>query len=349
MLSSYLLMFVITVLVLLLLRHAAPRLGLLAESGAHRLHGKPTPLVGGISIFIGFFLGILLTDIPLGEFRALFFGCGLLVVVGVLDDVHELSSGSRFVAQIIAALAMVYYGEVVLIGLGDLVGSGPVTLGILAVPLTVFATVGVINSMNMSDGMDGLAGGLFLVAFASMAWVASGSGVQSEIPILIMVITGVSAFLLFNVRLGLRIQASVFLGDAGSMFMGFLLCWFLVRYSQPPYSVFDPVTALWFMAIPLMDTVSVMLRRMLYRRSPFAADRSHVHHILQHAGLSVDATLLSILGCAVAAAAIGIVSQDQGWEEVFRFVLFLALFVVYFVFSGWYVHVNRMTRENVQT
>lgn len=342
MLGNYLLMFAITVLVMRLLIHAAPRLGLVDAPSAHRHHDAPTPLVGGIAIFIGFFFGILAADLPLSTFRPLFLGCGILVLVGVLDDVHELSSTSRFIAQILASLVMVYYGGVALYSLGNLVGSGAVMLGVVAVPVTVFATVGVINAMNMVDGMDGLAGTLFLVAFGALAWVSGNSGVRADQPILIMIMLGVSCFLLFNARFGLRTRAAVFLGDAGSMFLGFVLCWYLVRYSQEPYRFIDPVTALWLLAVPLIDTVSVMLRRMLYRASPFEADRTHMHHLLLHAGLRVDAVLVVMLLVAVAAAAFGIVVQAAQWPEPVRFVLFLALFLLHFVTTGWYVHVNRL-------
>lgn len=334
--------FFITLLVMALLRRAAPRLGLVDAPSAHRHHELPTPMVGGIAIFTGFFFGLLASDLPLGAYRPLFLGCGILVLVGVLDDVHELSSLSRFAAQILAALVMVHYGGVRLVDFGDLVGNGVVVLGMMSVPLTVFATVGVINAMNMVDGMDGLAGSLFLVAFGALALLAGEHGARAGLPILLMISLGVTAFLLFNARLGLRSHATVFLGDAGSMFLGFVLCWFLVRFSQAPLSLIDPVTALWLLAVPLVDTVSVMLRRMLYRHSPFTADRTHLHHLLAHRGLSVDAVLLVMVSLAVLAATAGIVMQRSGCPEAIRFSLFLGLFAGHFALSGWYVHRHRL-------
>ena len=138
--------------------------------------------MGGVSIFIGFVFGVLLLDVPLSGFRALFLASGVLVLIGVLDDVHELSSSSRFVAQIIAALIMIYYGNIYLLSLGELVTSDELFLGSYAVPLTIFATVGVVNAMNMTDGMDGLAGSLFLVVFGALAWYCYQAGFQCEKP-----------------------------------------------------------------------------------------------------------------------------------------------------------------------
>lgn len=339
---TYLLMILVTVLALALLRQIAPRIGLVDSPSGHRQHQNPTPLVGGIAVFAGLLVGVPLAELPLEVFRPLLLGCGILVLIGALDDVHQLSSVSRFAAQIIAALIMVYYGNVALLDLGDLIGSGPVTLGAYAVPLTVFATVGVINSMNMSDGMDGLAGTLFLVPFATLIWIGRQAGVQEESPLLVMVMLGVACFLLFNARLGFRSHASVFLGDAGSTFLGFLLSWVLIRYSQPPFNLIDPVTALWLVAVPLIDTVTVMLRRMFYRRSPFAADRTHLHHLLLHRGLSVNAVLAVVLTVAVAFASFGIATESGEWPEPLRFYLFLALFGAHFLASGWYVHSRRL-------
>ncbi len=311
MLSNYFLMFAATVAVTLLLRQAAPRFGLVDQPSGHRVHKHPTPLVGGVAIFTGFFFGILATDMPLSAFRALFLGSGILVFVGVLDDVRELSSTSRFMAQIAAALVMIHFGGVILVDLGDLVGSG----------------------------------GLFLVAFGGLVWVADASTSRTDQPLLIMIMLGVACFLLFNVRLGIRRRATIFLGDAGSMFLGFVLCWFLVRYSQPPFDYIDPVTALWLMAVPLIDTVSIMLRRIFQRRSPFGADRTHLHHLLLHAGCGVNQTLLILLAIAAAGVVFGIGTQHAGWSEPSRFYVFMTLFGAHLLATGRYVHVKGLNPD----
>ncbi len=329
--------FGITIGVLLLLRRAAPRLGLVDHPTGHRTHRQPAALVGGISIFVSFLFGLLLLPIPLGDLRYFFVGSLILVFVGVLDDVHELSSWSRFVAQIAAALIMVYPGGVALDNFGDLVGFGPLELGLLATPVTVFATVGVINALNMSDGADGLAGALFFVPFLSLLWLGSVTGDVQNQPVMIMLLMCVAGFLLLNVRMGLRPQASIFLGDAGSMFLGFVLTWFFIRYTQAPLNIIDPVTALWLVAVPLFDTLSVMIRRTTAGLSPFKADRTHLHHLLEHAGFGHNRTVLAITCFATGAAVFGIVTEHYGWPEPLRFLFFLLLFAAHFAWTQRYV------------
>ncbi len=332
-----------TTLLLVLLRRAAPTLSLVDHPAAHRRHGVPTPLVGGVAIFLGCVFGLLASDIPLSHLRGLFLGCGLLVVVGVLDDIHELSSTARFVAQILAALAMIHQGGVVLITVGDLSGAGQMYLGSWQLPLTVFATVGVINSLNMIDGLDGLSGCLLLIALAGLIYFGQAAGLDADLSVLVVLATAVGCFLLFNLRFGPWRRARVFLGDAGSMFLGFALCWFLVDFSQKPDAAMRPVTALWLVAIPLCDTVAVMVRRLAERRSPFAADRTHIHHLLQHAGCSVDRALGLIVLYALSCAAFGIFGERLGWSEATSFYAFLAMFAVHLAANVWYVRRHRET------
>jgi len=137
--------------------------------------------------------------------------------------------------------------------------------------------IGMLNAVNMVDGLDGLAASLVFIAI--IAW--TGDDVRNVvIPELLG--AAILAFLLFNLRL--RGRALVFMGDAGSLFLGFVLTWFLVALSQGEQRLLAPVTALWLFALPLTDTISMMVRRILLRRSPFLADREHFHHILLAAG-----------------------------------------------------------------
>ena len=210
------------------------------------------------------------------------------------------------------------------------------TLGMFSVPLTVFAAVGVINAVNMSDGIDGLAGCVSLVALISLALVAYWGGAFERLPLLGMLIAVIGAFLCFNLRLG---RASVFMGDAGSMFLGFALAWFLIDFSQGDDRLLPPAVALWIFAVPLIDTVAMMLRRTLRGRSPFAADREHFHHVLLLAGFSPKITLVIILTVSAACAAAGMAAWYLGVPEAVLFYAFLILFALYFwlIMRAWKV------------
>lgn len=244
---------------------------------------------------------------------------------------------ARFGAQVAAALIMTLGAGVVLNDLGSLTSVGnPIFLGILAMPLTVFATVGVINAVNMSDGIDGLAGSLVLVVVAAlclMTWAADQWECLSVLTVLAAVLL---AFLLFNLRP--RGHALVFMGDAGSMFLGFVIAWLLVKLSQGPERLFAPAIALWIFALPLADTVSMLLRRTLLGRSPFLADREHFHHILIAAGFTPRQTVGLMVALASIAAAIGLTGHFAGVPEHWMFMGFLGLFALHFclVMSAWH-------------
>lgn len=330
--------FAVASLLLWVLEPAARQIGLVDRPGGRKVHASPTPLIGGIAMAGSFAFSVLWLAVPISAYRLLVAGALTLVVVGVLDDLRELSPKARFGAQIAAGLIMTLGAGVVLEDLGHLVFAGhPVSLGVFAVPLTLFATVGVINAVNMSDGIDGLAASLTLVAVGSLGLIAWWAGQVEILGILILLAGVLLAFLVFNLRL--NGSALVFMGDAGSMFLGFVLAWLLVKYSQGPDRLFAPVTALWIFALPLIDTVSMMLRRALLGRSPFLADREHFHHIVMAAGFTPKQTLALMVLLALVTASIGLAGHFLGVEEHWMFLGFVALFVLHFrmVMSAWRV------------
>jgi UDP-GlcNAc:undecaprenyl-phosphate/decaprenyl-phosphate GlcNAc-1-phosphate transferase len=328
--AAYLIAFLATGTLIHVLVPLSSRIGLVDRPRGHKAHQGRVPLVGGIAMFCGFLFAILAPATSLNELRPLFAGSALLVIVGVLDDFHELNPHSRFVAQIAAALLMSLWGGVALTDLGSLLGTEPLLLGPLSVPFTLFCTVGVINAFNMQDGMDGLAGGLALIAFSLLGLVSWQAGLTVSALALLTLSAAVAAFLLFNMRLGGRRQAIVFMGNSGSLFLGFALAWFLVRLSQGDTAPIDPVTALWIVALPLMDTVGIMLRRGLRGRSPLLPDREHLHHLLCRLGLGVNQALALALAVSAALAALGMTAQALEIAELYRFAAFLGLFAVYY-------------------
>jgi UDP-GlcNAc:undecaprenyl-phosphate GlcNAc-1-phosphate transferase len=309
-------------------RRVAPHIGLLDHPRACKHHTHPTPLVGGIAMSIAFLFAVLLLDSELTAYRFLFAGIAVLVVVGVLDDLHELRPEHRLWGQILAALLMLGGGGVVLDDLGYLVSSTVlVSTGLLAWPITVFSVVGVINAVNMSDGLDGLAATIALITLACIAVVAWTGGDVRVLGVLIVLMSVVVPFLVMNLRP--KRPALVFMGDAGSMFLGFALAWFLVQVSQGENRLMAPVTALWIFALPLLDTVTALLRRLLLRRSPFVGDRRHVHHLLLAAGLSAKQAFLLLALFASMAASFGLAGHFLAIPEAWMFSLFAALFGLY--------------------
>ncbi|MEO7386308.1 MAG: MraY family glycosyltransferase [Gammaproteobacteria bacterium] len=304
--------FIATIVLIVLLRPLAVRVGLVDVPNERKSHRAPTPLVGGLAIFVGLGLGFFLCKdgpIPLSPRDVYsFFGAGLLLVsVGVVDDFIDLSPTVRFLAQVVAALMMIFGAGVVLNDLGAMAPDGGLLhLGLLAVPFTVFATLGVINALNMSDGLDGLSGSLTLTSLSGLILAAYTWGLPADTALLPILGTGIVAFLLFNLRLLRRQRASIFMGDAGSMFLGFALTWYAIALSQGETRALPPAATLWFLMIPIFDAVSMMLRRLLKGRSPFAADREHLHHIFLLAGYSVNETVMVMTGVASCGVFVGL-------------------------------------------
>ena len=333
----------VTALFVGVLLRLAPSMGLVQEPGGHRVHAVSTPVVGGVAMFCGFAFAVLMLQEPLGEFRGLFAGAALVVVIGVLDDLQELPSRLRFLAQFTAGVIMTLWGGVMLYELGALTGQGSVQLGSWAVPLTVFAVMGVINAVNLSDGLDGQAGGMAGVMVALLMFVAWRAGANADLHLLGLVLASLLVFLAFNAPTPWRKGARCFMGDAGSMLLGFVLVWFLVKFSQQPNG-FAPVTSLWLLALPLIDTVAVLLRRLMERKSPFVADRTHYHHMLLMFGLSEAQTVAVVVVLTGLFGLFGLLAPSWGLAEKHLFWAFIALFLLYFAVNAYVMSAVRRRR-----
>jgi len=330
--------FPVTAGLILFFRRHALRLGVVDEPGGRKHHHGPIPLVGGLGMFGGLVAAALIA-LAIGSFQprhAFFFAAvTMLVITGFIDDRIDLRPRVRFVLQAIAASIMVYGADIRLDNFGNLFGFGDVTTGIFAAPITVFAVLGVINAMNMIDGVDGLAGGVALIALMVFAAFVAATGQLHE-TLLLPLIAGIAGFMVFNLRTPWRSQAMVFMGDAGSVLLGFALAWYAVNLAQVR-QVFTPITAIWILAIPLMDTTALMIRRVLKGRSPFEADREHLHHILQRAGFTPGQTVFIVYALALLLAGVGVAGWWLGLPEYVMFYGFMALYGLYFyaVLHAW--------------
>lgn len=326
--------FIVSIAGIYLLQPVAGYFGLVDKPDGRKLHSFHTPLIGGIAVFVALVLSLLpFTSLPslgLNQQPALFIAIGLIVLTGVLDDYLQLGVRLRFLMHALIALIMIHWGGVVLIDLGFLVSSKLLVLGYFAVPLTVFATLGTINALNMLDGIDGLAGALSIVIFSFIALLTYISQSADYYYLSIAVLGAVTGFLVFNFPYRSRRHASIFMGDAGSNLLGFLLAWQFIALSQGDNPVIAPVTALWLYAVPLIDTVSVMVRRVWLKRSPFKADRGHLHHLLLDAGFRVRQVVYLMAFLQFLLASAGVWMLWGGVPQAVSFFAFLSLFALYF-------------------
>ncbi|MEO5371694.1 MAG: hypothetical protein H7833_16625 [Magnetococcus sp. DMHC-1] len=328
-LTSLLLGMTVTYAALWAGRPLAHRIGLVDHPDARKIHVGNKPLIGGAGMFLGLLTAVFFLNLNLPEMLYLFVAIAILVLVGVVDDYLDLSVALRFGVHITVAMIMAWWGGLDINYLGNLLAFGVIYLGGWSVLFTVICMVGVINAVNMADGLDGLGGALSLVSFVLIATLAGLSGNQEATLLAMAFISVLLPFLAFNVRWRGR-PATLFMGNAGSTFLGFALAWFMVYLTQGTHPSLRPVTAVWLIAVPLIDMFSVMLRRILQKRHPFAPDRKHFHHLLLHLGWSVNRTVLFLAGLSLVFGLLGILGDRLKIPEYVMFVAILATFWGYF-------------------
>jgi UDP-GlcNAc:undecaprenyl-phosphate GlcNAc-1-phosphate transferase len=295
--------------------------------GKRKIHAEPKPRIGGVGMVMGLSLACLLF-VPLSNLRGFYMGMVLLVSAGFLDDCKELDHKVKFLAQVAAAVFMVYYSNTILLSFGDLVALGDINFGPLAVPMTIFCTIGVINALNMIDGLDGLAGGVSLVAFATFAALAYLNG-QAQLVVLGIAFCGVLiAFLRFNFH-----PARLFMGDAGSMTLGFALAFFSIAVTQGEGLVVPPAAPLLVLAVPITDTLILMTKRAMRGRSPFYPDKHHLHHILLRLGFGERGATGFIIVLTALFSSVALAGTVFKVPEHYLFMVFLAYFLACFVVS----------------
>jgi UDP-GlcNAc:undecaprenyl-phosphate GlcNAc-1-phosphate transferase len=339
-----------------IVRVAALRLSAVDAPGGRRLHRRPTPRLGGLGIFWGFSLALLLATLAhpqwrdLGdEFRvgllALLAGGGLMVLVGLVDDVRGLRWSSKLGLQMVAALVL-YGGGWRVLSLG-LPGVGVVEVGHWSLALTVGWVVFVTNAVNLIDGLDGLACGVALVASLAATWLL-GSSSGPERVVAVSLAGALLGFLWFNIN-----PALIFMGDAGSLFVGFLLAAVTLRVGQHGSPETFPLVPAMLVAVPFADTSYAIVRRALgaargtrsivqflkqARARLFAPDHGHIHHLLIQLGLSPRQAVGLLWGAAVSFALSGCVVAHS-WVP--------GLLVTAVVAALW-LHGYRRIRRGVQ-
>lgn len=306
---------------------SANRLKLLDHPDNNRkVHTVAKPLVGGLGIVTGVLVTMLLF-FPVMKYISLIVSILLILGMGVLDDRFDISFKWRFVVQITATvITLHYFPGMNLRSFGNLFGFGPVEApAVLVVPLTIFCTVGVINSINMIDGVDGLAGTTSLLAFIAFGILAWLNGMPAFMLLSLAFAGALAAFLRFN-----WYPSRLFMGDAGSMTLGFVLAFFAIQITQRPDSVVSPVASLMVLTVPITDTLTVMTKRVMKGKSPFSPDKTHFHHLLKDMGFSHSGIVLIIMGISVIFSLLAICASLLHLPDFLLFALFLSWFVYYF-------------------
>lgn len=320
---------------LFLMRKVAKSIGLVDKPNARKLHTGAIPLVGGISIFLS--IAQYITSNPdVIVHSYLFLSCVTgLILVGALDDRFDISFKVRLLVQALLSIVMMYFADIQLDHIGNIFGFGDIQLGILSPLFTILAVIGAINAFNMVDGIDGLLGGLAIVTFASIAILLNVDSQHGLAYLCVVFIVAIIPYILMNLGI-LGRERKVFMGDAGSMMIGFTVIWLLLGASQESSGMLmRPITALWLIAIPLMDMTAIMFRRIRRGASPFKPDREHLHHIFQRLGCTPIQTLTIISLIASGFAGFGVYGEISGIPESTMFILFITFFLGYSIIMSY--------------
>lgn len=310
------------------LRLACQRFGWLTDMPQGRkTHAAPTPSVGGLGFAIAFALALAASPLPMFDAYAPYLLAALvLLVMGVADDALDIGPLTKLLAQLGCVAAAVGWSASGYLTFGlplHWLGAAGTALSFLGtLVLLAFYT----NAFNMTDGIDGQAGLLSLTSLVFTAVAAHLLGVGQLVVLLALLAAAVAGFLFWNLRAPWRPRAVVFMGDAGSLLLGFSIAWatfFLSRQGMPE------TVMLWLMALPLFDATTVALGRLARGQNPMRADRTHLHHLLEQMGLSVPATVAVSSVAAALAAVTGIAMWVMQWSMLAQLALWLLAFVAY--------------------
>jgi len=324
--------FLITAALLLALRPMASAIGLVDQPGGHKTHSGVVPVIGGIAM-LG---GVLISAVMGGDLghhgNVVLLAAVFMVFIGAMDDRFNLAPQFRLFAQAAAAIALYYGTSFVVPDLGNLIGFGAVDLAWLALPFTVVACMALINAFNMLDGLDGLAGGCGLVAYAGLSVIAILHEASTSAVLAASMLGACIGFLIFNVPARFNRGLRTFMGDAGSTLLGFLLACLGLILVQPSRADIAPVFVLWMMPIPIFELFATTARRLLRRASPMRADDGHFHHRFVKAGFSVRLVFTMYVIISVLSAWAGLAGLLAGVPEPLMFGLFVVLFLTWLAF-----------------
>jgi len=326
----FLVAFFSVIFVLPKIANIARRIGLMDQPNNRKMHTSPQPLVGGI----GMVTAVIFTSlvfIPINGLRGYFIGLAILLLVGFLDDFKEIGHRQKFMAQIIATSALIYFSKIALLSFGDLLGVGALDVpggAVVTWLVTIFCVVGVTNALNLIDGLDGLAGGLSFIAFIFFAIHSSFADNQILMLLNLALAGAVLGFLRFN-----WYPSVLFMGDAGSLCLGFSLAFMALAMTQGVGASASPVIALLILAVPITDTIIVMFKRIAHGQSPFKPDKYHLHHIFLRYGMNRTGAVRVILAISVLLGSFSLLGPVYGFSDSSLFAMFGMYFLIYLIAS----------------
>jgi len=303
-------------------------LNLLDRPNYRKIHDGEIPLIGGIIIFFNILVFSFFFETSY-YFNFILYTSSILIIFGVIDDSIELGVNFRLIAQLISCLIIVGSG-LVINNIGAYSFLPKIETGFIAVIFTVVCVIGLTNAFNFIDGIDGLCGGLSLISILSIisfSYLNESLIFFLEKDFIILICFIIFLFLIINISHYFKI----FLGDAGSMFLGFFVSWLLIMTSQNENIILPPVLTIWCVALPVFDIISVIIRRILKKKNPFRPDRTHIHHILLNLGLSSKKVFSLIITASIIINASGFIVYK--YLGPLPSLLFFVILLILYIFS----------------
>ncbi|MEI6896432.1 MAG: UDP-N-acetylglucosamine--undecaprenyl-phosphate N-acetylglucosaminephosphotransferase, partial [Psychromonas sp.] len=328
--------FIVASFTLYFLYPIAVKIGFVDRPSKRKLHQGDIPLIGGISVFLPIVIVLQIQPELIANSQVFVFCAACFLLIGLLDDKFDLSVKLRIILTSAISIFLVIYSDIKIHQLGDLVGWGNLTLNNFEILFNVIAIIGAITAFNMVDGLDGLLGGLAIVTLSALALLFAINEQYNVLLFCALIMVSLLPYIYCNLGLLPNKKRKVFMGDSGSLFIGFVVFWLFIESTQyhdtsPHINSLHPVTVLWLIAIPLMDMAYTMIRRIRKKQSPFKADREHIHHVCHRLGLSSTQTLMLICTFAILFASIGIIGEIYHFSEMIMFISFIIVFIGYYL------------------
>lgn len=329
----------ISLLMTPLVRKFAIRIGAIdIPKDERRVHNKPIPLIGGLAIYLGVVLSSLMF-LPINKsLIAIIVGGSIILLSGIIDDLKGLSPRGKIVFQLLAAFVLIL-GDVKVDFITNPFSSNDSLLYLnwFSIPVTLFWVIGITNTLNLIDGLDGLAGGVAMISSISLMLVAAKFG-YTDIIILSAITAGAClGFLKFNFN-----PASIFMGDTGALFLGFMLAAISIEGVMKSVATIAVIVPILILGVPIFDTTFAIFRRVLNGKSIAAADKGHLHHRLLNRGFSQKKTVLILYGISAVFGIIAVlVAKANSKQAIYLSMILLVITILFAIKIGMFENNNK--------
>lgn len=333
-LAVFLIAALITAVVTPLAIYLAPYIGAMdVPKDDRRVHGKPIPRLGGVAIYLGIMVSFYRLIPWDQQIFGIVLGATLILLIGIYDDIKCMDARTKLAAQVLCAL-IIFFFSVQIRGMTNFLPFGPHYLIFpvwLSLIVTVFWVVGITNTINLVDGLDGLAAGIVCIACLSVAYTSVVSGRLSTAYIILSVAGATLGFLVFNFY-----PAKIFMGDGGSMLLGFMLASVSLVGDTPTKgtTLFATVIPIMILALPIFDTLFAIVRRMINRKPIMQADKGHLHHRIMAMGFGQRRTVLALYSISAIMGVAGILWSSEMKLEAMALCLIAFTLIVIFLGIG---------------